>query len=1219
MADENVNVPESGDVLGQVSGSFDVDLRTLKSIDRTVSNIDSSVQELNRNFTNFVRENRGTSARSFSARYEDESYNRSRSTSTQTGSTSRTAFKSSASSSSRSPLDNFLNGFEEQLTEYLGIPYLGDDVSKTFERVSEKFQSQISRAFGMSYDDFMKQLGKTLTKDGIESLSSKFPNLSDRIKKAADWYTGGIQSSLDEAAKAWDRTVITGFDDKNKAKNLRTKYLFGLETPPEASNDSRSQVRTSESRVQSKLPNLSSSSISTLYVDQLIFQNLSSNFGNVGPNPSGAFDDVGNVTEKDTSSSTSKSSVGSVVDEAKDVVVGTMKDSAAKAVTSGDATVLLSGLKEVGTKLTGMLPQLAATAAAAYILEGLTNEFQEFIQHIGAATEKIGNVADRVDQSRWAEVEAQERRFQQDIETYIKHPFQVLEDAANKVYEVWDSTLQTITATQGYDKAGLQDLMSAYASRLREEGLGDVVGTTDVTSMLQQILNAGLSGAVAEEFAYQATVLNKAIPTEDFTSYASAYASLASSYIAAGYSQEEALQYANQQLQVFASNVLTASREISGGLTTSLTNVSGLFEDIVKIAQTAGVGDTSNLSSALSIVQAVAGQVSPDVGNQLVSQIVQAAVGGNDTSLVALRSLAGTGASNTAFLQALAQNPNQVLANLFSGLNDMFNKSTDNYMEVAYSLADTFGVSADALARINWDGLVEALRNNSSSTSALNQNMVLLESGETTTSAEAQRIAQINQYMIEEGLSYVLDNEAARSIQEHMWDQEIAQQMTEATYSVDLAGAGLEILKSIESFVSGIVNVLTLGLANVGQIGQTYSDYQGLLLDLRAMLEAGKVGEGNSTSFHDLTTYDVNALRQYFPDELDLWGRNSAYRGTNSAYQQINGIYSSFNAGADMPDSKYTWGNVGKSYLSYLGTSARGNTDFSTNLASTSTVSQSISQQAATQLQDWLSTMGDFISSKGSFADWYNTASDYGFSDIESTLNDLGYSTSDLQSMYMQEATNVAVQEQATKDALAQQFYQEGVTFLTQTYPTDKEAWNTKYDANVTNWLLTYTTQMSNWSSLYTTTMQTFTEHLDLQYISWTDLYKEYTEETHKQIKKIQTQFDESFVNDFLYEWKDYYIGNHTHYREATNFDSAIRTINSEKSQTGESVLALAQSLTTQYQDLADPQVQTNVLLGQILIVLQSILTAQQSGQGLTLPTALSALGLNITGTQSNK
>lgn len=75
--------------------------------------------------------------------------------------------------------------------------------------------------------------------------------------------------------------------------------------------------------------------------------------------------------------------------------------------------------------------------------------------------------------------------------------------------------------------------------------------------------------------------------------------------------------------------------------------------------------------------------------------------------------------------------------------------------------------------------------------------MQLLASGETTSSAESQRLQQINEYMIDQGLAYVLDNESARLIQQHMWDQEIAEQLQEATYSVDFAGGALELITTI--------------------------------------------------------------------------------------------------------------------------------------------------------------------------------------------------------------------------------------------------------------------------------------------------------------------------------------------------------------------------------------------------------------------------------------
>ena len=89
-------------------------------------------------------------------------------------------------------------------------------------------------------------------------------------------------------------------------------------------------------------------------------------------------------------------------------------------------------------------------------------------------------------------------------------------------------------------------------------------------------------------------------------------------------------------------------------------------------------------------------------------------------------------------------------------------------MEVAEGLSSIFGVSLEALARIDFNYLAQSISQMSVGTAALEENMELLASGQTTLTAEQLKNAQINKYMIDEGLSYVLDNEAARAIQQHM-------------------------------------------------------------------------------------------------------------------------------------------------------------------------------------------------------------------------------------------------------------------------------------------------------------------------------------------------------------------------------------------------------------------------------------------------------------------
>lgn len=1226
MADENVNIPNNGDILG----SNDSSEKVVNRIEQSVASIDSGVQRSNELLLELTRSNRTSGSGNFTSRV-DEAINTRR--------PSSSSFKSSMKSSSGNAVDDILSGFEEALSEALGISDLNENFDKYISNITENLAKQLD----VSPDELSKTISKQLSKDAIDKFTSSNSKIAKALTSAANWYVDGFKKAFQDSSDAFDSYIESNFDTKSASKFKISSLISNNSDTGESSATSRVPSGTSVSRASS------SGQLDTVYVKNLVVD--SSAFNSVDSSSLDA------VTEGISSVASFYSEGTSVGSAAKDAIGDVAGDAA---VTAGKAAMEAAKAKDIGVLVKGLGSAVTAFKSAgpqiiaSIIVDGITSELGEFVTHVSSAIDKMASTADRLDKSRWAKVDAQEARMQQDIETYIKQPFEILEDAAQKVYDVWDQTLQTITATQGYDKAGLQDLMSAYASRLRSEGLSDVVGTTDVTSMLESILNAGLSGKVAEEFAYQATVLNKAIPTEDFTSYASSYASLASSYMSLGHSQQEALQYANEQLQTFASNILTASREVSGGFTTSLTGVSDLFNEIVRISQTAGTSDTSNISSALSIVQAIAGQVSPETGNALVSQIVSAATGGNDSSLVALRSLAGTGASNTAFLQAFAANPNQVLANMFEGLQNMFDKSTDNYMEVAYSLADTFGITADAMTRIDWGKLVDELRSNSSSTSALTQNMQLLASGETTTSAESQRLAQINQYMIDEGLSYVLDNEAARMIQQHMWDQELAADMQEATYAVDFAGGALELMTSIQSFLGGVLNVLTLGLANLGQVANSAQDYSNITNDIKNMLEAGKVGEGNKRQLHDLTTYNVDAITRT-PSYMEFWGLPSAYRdqfgygplGTianagnvlsdvagdvlgqaasnlsgvgltsSLAYNLFNALYNLTNSSssASGPSSMYSWGGAGKSVLTSISEPVQ-----SPNLSgvTSSSVTEQISQQTTAALSKWFDSMGEFVSNGLTFQDWMNSASDYGFTDAASAMEQAGYTKSDLEQAYIQEGTNQAVTQEIENRQKEVEFWDAGINWWNTVYPTDRDAWNQKYDANFLTWTTMFTDQMTNWSTLYTDTMTAFREDLNVKYLDWRSLYEETVAETHKKLQYANNQFDNEFVNGFLYDWRDYYIGNHTHYREATNYEASLRTINTEKNQTGEAVLALAQTLTKNYSDLADPAVQTNVLLGQIVILLQSIFTAQQAGKGLTLPTALASLGLNITNPKSS-
>ena len=280
------------------------------------------------------------------------------------------------------------------------------------------------------------------------------------------------------------------------------------------------------------------------------------------------------------------------------------------------------------------------------------------------------------------------------------------------------------------------------------EGLTEVVGANDIVNNLANVLSTGLQGAAAEEFAYIATKLNAAIPTQDFFQYAQTYQLVASNAISQGKSLEEALALADAELESFANSVLYAGRELSSGFATGLKGAENLFQKAEQLAQAGRYESGAQLGASLTSIAAITGAVAPDLSSAIVDAIYNASVGGNASQLVALRSLAGINASNTEFLNSLLQNPQQVLGDLFDKLNQYQNMASGAYMEVAEGLSSIFGVSTEALARVDFGQVANAVRASANPSNALEQNMKLLVSGQTTTTAEMQRIYEANKYTV---------------------------------------------------------------------------------------------------------------------------------------------------------------------------------------------------------------------------------------------------------------------------------------------------------------------------------------------------------------------------------------------------------------------------------------------------------------------------------------
>ena len=228
------------------------------------------------------------------------------------------------------------------------------------------------------------------------------------------------------------------------------------------------------------------------------------------------------------------------------------------------------------------------------------------------------------------------------------------------------------------------------------------------------------------------------------------------------------------------------------------------------------------------------------------------------------------------------------------------------YMEVAEGLSNIFGISQDALSQVDFNYLADAVHNMNTTSKSLDENMKLLASGESTTTKEQQVMAQINQYMIDEGLAYVLDNEVARTIQQHMWDEQMANEIMEAEYSVNIQGEALQALTSLMNGLNNIWNLLTFWKSEtVEGVVQAAKDRAVQDASIRAILEKGKVGNGNAADLYKLTTYGQN-----FPMDSLVEILNTTDRLTND--------YTKGDQTGGGVNSQYSWGVVAKSTAASL-------------------------------------------------------------------------------------------------------------------------------------------------------------------------------------------------------------------------------------------------------------------------------------------------------------
>ena len=879
-----------------------------------------------------------------------------------------------------------------------------------------------------------------------------------------------------------------------------------------------------------------------------------------------------------------------------------------------------------------------------------------------------------------------QERVKKDMEMLAKEPFNILIKAAEEWENTWDQNLAKISLTQGYTKENVYALYESVAKKLNSEGLGSVIPATDVINNLSKILDAGLSGAVAEAFAYESTWLSAAMPTEDFTGYAATYAQLASDAINSGLSQQEAIEYANLQLQEFASNLLYSSRTLSGGFTTGLKDAQSLFKNAVDIAQTAKTHNVSEISGTLTAVSGIIGAVAPDLAQGLVQNVVNAAIGGNETSIVALRSLAGINAGNTDFLRQMATNPQAVFEAIFRNLANMQNMSPGNYMEVAEGLSKVFGVDMKAFARVDFNLLADKISEMQVNQSSLEENLELLTTGQSVVSQEQLRYQEINNDILDNGLAYVIDSEYGRMIQQHMWDEQMANELAENEYAVNLQGAALSYLEGLRHTVANILNFLNpIGYIadGVQRMYATDNERKDNMSKIAEILELGKVGGGNLTAFNNLTNttgQDLNLVRplvellggsSYRSYTNGTWGSSKVSHaisgmffgtglplmlmdmyndkhpnstqiptsgaGWNQAIDEIGGMNAlgwhgpgdlgtvsgtlGFDTIALGAHSRYSGFNVGKRAYSAL-------TQGSANGAYVgSPIYESAEAEAFAANKERLQAYIDSAQAaaeRGLTEAQYRALaeSEYGISDLESELEEHGLTYESVMGRYNEFRSGIAGTVEENRKQNIQTFIEENRGFW------DYTAGNSGI-FQTAMWLPffgdgnKYDTRMNAVDTALTdiqTRIGSYEKHTVISGIE--ELSRKIGEDTDYTVIGVLTQIESHINKAFiqspfqqcLQDWLNYITSKEEYNDAIMNRSTAWSELKqAEGDAQNETLLALANAMkvfSAEELQKLDPQLQTNALLGQIVVILEAIMQQNNNSiGGFSLIDQLSALG----------
>ena len=478
---------------------------------------------------------------------------------------------------------------------------------------------------------------------------------------------------------------------------------------------------------------------------------------------------------------------------------------------AGDAVGSLAGdgLSAALTPVLGPLAPVVGQIGGDIIGEMLEKTIGEAFEALGELWESLeGSNRKTRDQI----IQAGFEKIRQDVKAMGTYQIEVYQDSVSKIYSAWDKNLAQIDATQGYTKEQLNTLQDSVTQKLDELGYSQAINAGDYLDELSRTLNANLGGELAEVFATQSLILQKAVPEFDASSMASQFAAIWTNAEKEGNSGEAAMVEAMRQV----AGATKAIEKTTDGNNQFIKSIPNYLEQAQTIVARAG-GSVDQVASLTTQMMAAEGPLSA-LAPQLqgfTGELVTILTNQNDATAVALRSImhdinADIGISATDFMKSFMDDTQGTLETAYRAIDQFIEKNENPGAEQEFltAMESIFGISGDKLAQLDFGYIADQLAqtNANLNTSALLDAEALVKDGETATLEEQLVNNTTNMLLAQNAVRDTLDNSLMRKLEQNELNMEKLVWESAATQSVDLAEDTMSFFTKIKDIIVDLLD-----------------------------------------------------------------------------------------------------------------------------------------------------------------------------------------------------------------------------------------------------------------------------------------------------------------------------------------------------------------------------------------------------------------------------